>query len=89
MNAIKVTRQNMDYVKEYVIKNAPWAADFENIMDHNIATNGEWTYVYSVVRGEGEDAKTMLYTMTESRFHEIFQFTEGECPFLVMPITRK
>lgn len=89
MEAIKVTRQNLSYVQEYVVNNAPWAADLVNIMYSNLANNGEWTYVYTIDRGAGESTKTFYYTMSEKKFHTIFKFVSGECTYLVMPITKK
>lgn len=88
MEAIKVTRQNLSYVQEYVVNNASWAADLVNIMEANLA-NGEWTYVYTIDRGAGESTKTFYYTMSEKKFHKCFEFTTIECPYLVMPITKK
>lgn len=88
MEAIKLTRQNFYYIKEYVIKNAPWAADLEDISDANLA-NGEWTYVYTKTRGTGERAKMEYYHMSEKKFHETFEFTSGESQWSTMPITAK
>ena len=88
MEAIKVTRQNLAYVQEYVVNNTPWAADLVIIMDANLAI-GEWTYVYTIDRGAGESTKTYYYHMREKTFHEFFAFKTVESPYALMPITKK
>lgn len=88
MDAIKVTRQNLSYVLEYVVKDANKAADFVNTFESNLA-NGEWTYVYTIERKTGFGTKTFVYAMNEKKFNETFEFVSIESPYSVTPITKK